>query len=508
MKQPMTVNLLNMLKTLLGMYEYEDIEVLVLEAVANGMDAGADAISINLKRDSKGGYVTFHNNGVPMNEADFVNYHTVAMSTKEKGKGIGFAGVGAKIFMAAWQNAEITTITGKDSDVLVSRMWRERREDGKDEVVWETNIDGAKAEAVIGHAVSDHEYGTTYTVRVPEEGHAWLRKNLKDSLRFWFNAALISRKLSLAIGDIPVLPWKPTGKSFQKTSKHKDYRMPCRIWVANDEIPDSLRHITYYVYGKRIKNEQVDWISQVKSQYEKRIFCMADVTVLADHLTSNKESFERHYHTNKIIGRIKKDFYEVLQINGYLRDASKEINDTQVVVNELTKRLNKALRTPELKQFNPFAKIVQQDLPVQSSDGSISIGEMEGTQTSMHSENGASGQQEDAPGDNRDGISHFEDEKSKQPGEIKSRKSRGIGIIPLDAPQDGREGWLDPSTGAVVYNTGHMFHKRVENNPSLHDYNLARVVISSLIKAKNEEIEMDAATTFTHFEDILHKVWF
>ena len=124
-------------------------------------------ISINLKRDSKGCYVTFTHNGVPMNEADFVNYHTVAMSTKEKGKGIGFAGVGAKIFMAAWQNAEITTITGKDSDVLVSRMWRERREDGKDEVVWETNIDGAKAEAVIGHAVSDHEYGTTYTVRVP-----------------------------------------------------------------------------------------------------------------------------------------------------------------------------------------------------------------------------------------------------------------------------------------------------------------------------------------------------
>ena len=45
MKQPMTVNLLNMLKTLLGMYEYEDIEVLMLEAVANGMDAGADTIS-------------------------------------------------------------------------------------------------------------------------------------------------------------------------------------------------------------------------------------------------------------------------------------------------------------------------------------------------------------------------------------------------------------------------------------------------------------------------------
>ena len=162
---------------------------------------------------------------------------------------------------------------------------------------------------------------------------------------------------------------------------------------------------------------------------------------------------------------------------------------------------------PELKQFNPFAKIVRQDLPVQSDGGSIMVGEMEGSQASMDSKNGSSSHQENAPGGNQDGTSHFEDEKSKQPGETKPRKSRGIGIIPLDAPQDEREGWLDPSTGAVVYNIGHSFHKRVENNPSLHDYNLTRVVISSLIKAKNEELEMDAITTFTHFEDILHRVW-
>ncbi len=507
MKQPMTVNLLNMLQNLLGMYEYEDIEVLVLEAVANGMDAGADVINIDLKRDPSGCRVTFHNNGVPMNEADFVNYHTVAVSTKEKGKGIGFAGVGAKIFMAAWPDAEITTITGEGSNVLASRMWRERSGDGADEVVWEINGNGVSTEGITGHAVSGHESGTTYAVRVPEAGYAWLRKNMEESLRFWFNAALISKRLSLIIGDIPVLPWKPKGRPFQKTSKHKHYRMPCHVWVANDEIPADLRHVTYYVHGKRIKNEQVDWIAQVKSQHEKRIFCMADVTVLADHLTTNKENFERNFHTNKILASVKNDFYGILKVNGYLRDASKEINDTQVVVNELTERLNKALRMPELKQFNPFAKIVKQDLPVRSDDGDIKIGEMQSSQPSMHSESGASGHQEDAPGDNQDGTSHFEDEKSGQSGKTKPRKSRGIGIIPLNAPQDVREGWLDPSSGAVVYNVGHAFHKRVVNNRTLHDYNLTRVVISSLIKAKNDEIEMDAVTTFAHFEDILHKVW-
>ena len=507
MKRPVTIKLLATLENMLGMYEYDRMEVLVLEAVANGIDAGADTIHISFGRDSRGRYIAFHNNGVPMNETDFENYHMVSSSTKKKGEGIGFAGVGAKIFMAAWRDAEIITITGKGNNVLVSRMWREERRGNEDEVVWEANTDDTTVKSIAGHAVLDHKHGTTYRVKVPEEGHAWLRKNLKERLRFWFNAALASKQLSLIVEGVPVRPWNPGGRQFQKTSKHKDYRMLCHIWVAEDEIPVDLRHITYYVYGKRIKNESVDWIAQVKPRYEKRVFCMADVTVLANHLTTNKESFERNFHTNKIIGRIKRDFYEVLKNNGCMRDAPEEINDSRIVVNELTERLNKVLRTPELKQFNPFAKIVNQDLPITSNDGNVNVSEMAGSQVSMGSEGDASGEYNDAPGGNPDEISHFEDEKSDKSGETKRRKSRGIGIIPLDAPQDEREGWLDPSTGAVVYNVGHAFYKRVENNRSLHDYNLTRVVISSLIKAKNEEIEMDAVSTFKHFEDILHKVW-
>ena len=106
------------------MYEYPNEEVLVLEAVANGIDAKAKKIEINFESNDSGHYVTFLNDGPPMNGDDFENYHTISSSTKTKGEGIGFAGVGAKIFLAAWDKAEIVTVTGKNNQVLVSRMFR------------------------------------------------------------------------------------------------------------------------------------------------------------------------------------------------------------------------------------------------------------------------------------------------------------------------------------------------------------------------------------------------
>lgn len=506
MKRPVTIKLLATLQNLLGMYECDRMEVLVLEAVANGMDAGADTISISFERDLGEHYIVFHNNGDPMNKVDFENYHTVSSSTKKKGESIGFAGVGAKIFMAAWPYAEIITITGEGNNVLVSKMWREKQQDDEGEIVWESNTDGISAEDITKRTALNHPRGTTYKVKVPYEGYEQLREHLKEILQRSFNLALISKELALTVENVPVLPWMPRGKKIQKTTTPKNSKVLCHIWIADEDIPNNQRHITYYVYGKRIKHEMVDWVAQLKPRYEKHVHCMADVTTLANHLTTNKEGFERNFYTNKIISAVKRTFYEVLKSNGCLHNTSEEINDSKIMVNELTKRLNKVLLTPELRQFNPFTKTVKQDLPFPSDDGNTGVGETLGPQDPTRPKRG-SGNHNDVIGESSDKDRHFENNESKNPKKNRERKSKGIGIIPVNAPQDPREGWLDPSTKAVVYNIGHPFYKRIEKNRSLQDYNLTRVVVSSLIKSKNAEITMDAATTFKHFEDILHKVW-
>jgi hypothetical protein len=64
------------------------------EIVANALDSGATRLHIIADAQSQS--VTVIDDGVGMNRADLRRYHDVATSTKERGQGIGFAGVGIK----------------------------------------------------------------------------------------------------------------------------------------------------------------------------------------------------------------------------------------------------------------------------------------------------------------------------------------------------------------------------------------------------------------------------
>ena len=120
---PLPVDRLHNLENLLDMYEYNELDVLVNEAIANAVDAFREhsvklgKIDITFtKKNSEVGYLTFHNNAPPMTEKQFYGesgYHKVSFSAKQKGRGIGFAGVGAKLFLVSKQGGEIITITGK-----------------------------------------------------------------------------------------------------------------------------------------------------------------------------------------------------------------------------------------------------------------------------------------------------------------------------------------------------------------------------------------------------------
>src|SRR5688500_10317180 len=165
------------LHNLLKMYSREPEEVLVIEAVANGMDAKANRIDIKLTKDKEEYFIAFHNHGLPMTQEDFENYHTVSSSFKVKGEGIGFAGVGAKIFLGVEYETEIITITGKnEKSLLVSRMYRNNKN-----IKYETNLEEPIPESlhkIIQNANVKHTYGTTYQVRLTAKGYTYLKQNI------------------------------------------------------------------------------------------------------------------------------------------------------------------------------------------------------------------------------------------------------------------------------------------------------------------------------------------
>jgi len=500
MAEPLSIKILQTLKNLLDMYEYPNEEVLVLEAVANGIDAGARKIEISFDKNDSGHYVTFLNDGPPMNTMDFENYHTISSSTKTKGEGIGFAGVGAKIFLAAWDKAEIVTITGKNSKVLASRMFRR-----EDNVEYDSSLN-VPVKQLLGHRRVHHKYGTSYQVRISAKGFGWLKSNIEQKLRFWFNFALLSKTLELKVNGNTVQPWSPTGERFFKRLPYKKQTIPYYFWISKEDIPEDERHIVYSVFGKRIKNEPVDWANQIKGENNRRVCCMADVSILAQQLVANKENFKKSPLTNAVRSAIKKAFFDELDKRGLIFKHEDISSKTNVVVNELTKRLDKVLQNPDLKFLNPFSNPRIHYVTLRDKDGNVIIQEVPGQQQ-VTGENGDDGNSVDISSGDEAGSGYFEDEKGELSGSTKPRKTRGISIIPEDFPDDPREGWLDMGNRAVVYNIGHPFSKAVANNSSLYDYNLTRVVIASLIKAKNDQTEMDAVTTFDYFEKILHDVW-
>lgn len=89
------VNLKHLLEDLRDAYSSPIEEVIVTELIANSLDSGAT--QIRLRTQPEDGIFSCIDNGEGMNRAAMRSYHNIAASTKERGAGIGFAGVGAKL---------------------------------------------------------------------------------------------------------------------------------------------------------------------------------------------------------------------------------------------------------------------------------------------------------------------------------------------------------------------------------------------------------------------------
>jgi hypothetical protein len=90
-----SVNFENLIRDLAEMYPFDVSEVVVIELIANSLDARATLIGIDF--DSNQNRLVVQDNGSGMNADQFADYHDFAAGLKVRGTGIGFAGLGAKV---------------------------------------------------------------------------------------------------------------------------------------------------------------------------------------------------------------------------------------------------------------------------------------------------------------------------------------------------------------------------------------------------------------------------
>ncbi|MBI3626606.1 ATP-binding protein [Candidatus Uhrbacteria bacterium] len=89
------VNLRRLLEDIRDAYSSPVEEVIITELIANSLDSGACEIRFDLESADK--TLRCVDNGSGMKRQQLKDYHNIAASTKDRGFGIGFAGIGAKL---------------------------------------------------------------------------------------------------------------------------------------------------------------------------------------------------------------------------------------------------------------------------------------------------------------------------------------------------------------------------------------------------------------------------
>jgi hypothetical protein len=113
------VDLLHLLEDLRDAYPGSLEETILTEIVANSLDSGARRISI--RADPAEAVLVVVDDGGGMARRELARYHDIAASAKQRGEGIGFAGVGIKLGLLV--SEEVLTETRRGAKHAATR-WR------------------------------------------------------------------------------------------------------------------------------------------------------------------------------------------------------------------------------------------------------------------------------------------------------------------------------------------------------------------------------------------------
>ena len=441
---------------------YDNHSVMVItEAVANAIDIKSTKIEMELKENIEDGYkwVSFHNNGPTMTERQFNDYHVLARSSKSKGEGIGFAGIGAKVYLAAWDDAVIHTETTDGKTSFASDMYVRQKT--------------LKCKRTIPTLKTP---GTLYSVRVKDEDYAYMEGLAEDIITDTFTPALLSG-LTVSINGKPVNPWKPSAlfkKSVTITAKRK--RFPSVVTVTEDDIPGDKLGMQYHVSGKVITTKKPDWIAEIKPAYKKRIHAFVDATNISDLLNLNKTNFKSN--ANITMRDISAKVYNVLKIEGYVEEDSMQKWES----NRLTRFFEKLFKDPRYAFLNPDVK------GGSGSSGRGSGEEGDGTRT---------GSEEDVDRDEGgDDTSEHEGPKKTRKPNTRTGGGGSFKIGYVQRADDPRDGWLDTLTNKVIINLEHPLFIKYERNTSARNQRMGTIITATLIKNAASKKEMSPAEAF------------
>ncbi|MBI2203625.1 MAG: ATP-binding protein [Candidatus Rokubacteria bacterium] len=283
------VDLLHLLEDLRDAYPGSTEETIVTEIVANALDSGASTITI--VTDATAPALTIVDDGGGMRRRDLARYHDIAASTKTRGSGIGFAGVGIKIALLVCAVVLTETRRGKHH---VASVWHlASRQKAPWRWVPPTGLVATRGTAVRltpSSALSPlldagfiegalfRQFAPLFDAALLET----LRDHYPHGVAFVLNGRRIEPAVAAASETAPIAirigrKRKPVGAGYL-------VREP-------GPLPEERRGLAISTFGKVIKRGW-DWLGMAPATPE-RVGGLIEVPALAECLTLNKADFIR-----------------------------------------------------------------------------------------------------------------------------------------------------------------------------------------------------------------------
>src|SRR5205809_760171 len=283
------VDLLHLLEDLRDAYPGAAEETILTEIVANAIDSNATALTITV--DSAESTLTMLGDGGGMRRRDLARYHDVAATTKVRGEGIGFAGVGIKIGLLV--SEEVLTETRRSRHHAATTWHLSSRHRAPWKWIPPPGL------------VGDHGTAVRLRLRNPlspllDPGfiEATLRRHFQPLLDPDLSEILAEhypRGVRFTVNGRPLVPeaWQAPERAPIAVRLPRRRKLAASGYLVRDRLPlrEERRGLAISTFGKVIKRGW-EWLGLAPSSPD-RVGGLIEVPALAQALTLNKADFIR-----------------------------------------------------------------------------------------------------------------------------------------------------------------------------------------------------------------------
>ena len=434
MMQPgvkMKINAIHHLQNYLNMYNLPAL-MLFREAIDNALDIGATRIIIKFKKINGTYCISFEDNGSGMNKKIFEIYLNLEESPKEQtGETIGFAGIGAKIYLARDEDVKILTQTCTGSESWESTMYRNKNE------LEYTPI--AKS--------SKKTCGTLYSATINHEDYLWFQNSAEDWCRLFYNEALLNG-IKISINNKKIKPWSPiTVKKKKFIVKSLGKTFPITLYLLKEKLPSGKKTIEYHICNHYVTNRRFNLRDQVKPEHQDKIFVSIDSFALGNLLKTEKTGFKDGWWKH----------------NADIEDAIlKELKKFGVVIDP-----TQGTAAPK-KLAEIIKKVLKDDYPELLQDlGVILPGP--------------------SPGPSPGPKPHPKPRPKCGGKSGGPKQKKGLEITIATRKDKPEEGWIEPQNHKLVINAGHVLYIATGTDKRFYNYHITKVVILTLLQEYNKK---------------------